>query len=266
MKIYIRIILTMILGIFISCNSTSKDNTNEISTANNNESLSDSHTSQNSLDWSGIYSGIEPCADCEGIKYIVTLKENGDYELITKYLTDTPLTNTKTGKFAWADGNTIRLDAFAEGEGSNFFKVEENQIRHLDIEGNKIEGALADYYILEKNGNFDVEDKKWQLTALFVKPIDSNPEDFYLIFDSKERKIHAKANCNSLNLSYTIENRTKLSVDNGISTKMACPDDTEDRLLKALRETDYFEVNSDELYLFQDKQFAPLAKFVLVKE
>ena len=33
----------------------------------------DLHNSQNSLDWSGTYKGITPCADCEGIETILTL-------------------------------------------------------------------------------------------------------------------------------------------------------------------------------------------------
>lgn len=110
-----------------------------------------------------------------------------------------------------------------------------------------------------------LEDTEWQLIALFVEPIDSNPENYYLIFDPKEQRIRAKANCNVLNMSYTLSDEKRLSIKDGISTKMACPDDTEVRFLKALRETDYFEINANELYLFQDKQIAPLAKFKQIK-
>lgn len=111
------------------------------------------------------------------------------------------------------------------------------------------------------NEALKLEKTKWQLVALFVQPIDSNPEHYYLVFDSNNQKIHAKANCNVLNLSYTLSDGNKLNIKDGISTKMACPDDTETRFLKALRETDYFEINNDELYLFKEKQIAPLAKF-----
>src|SRR5690606_39138443 len=111
------------------------------------------------------------------------------------------------------------------------------------------------------NKTLKLENTKWQLVALFVSPIETNPEDYYLILDSKERKAYAKANCNLLNLSYVIENQNRLLFQDGNATETACPDDTENRLLRALQETDYFEINADELYFFKDKQIAPLAKF-----
>ena len=44
------------------------------------------HNSRNSLDWDGIYSGILPCADCEGIKTDIQLHKDGTYRMARKYL------------------------------------------------------------------------------------------------------------------------------------------------------------------------------------
>lgn len=246
----------------ISCNPNSQSTSSEDSIS---DGFMEEHTAQNSLDWFGTYSGIEPCADCEGIKHTLTLHENLDYEFTIEYLTVPPLTETKNGKFTWKDGNTIELDAFSEGEGSNFFKIEENQIRHLNLEAKTIEGNLANFYVLKKKANLSVDDKKWQLMEILGKEIDSNPENYFIHFDSKENRIHAKANCNVLNLPYSIENETRLNIGDGISTRMACPDDTEERLLEVLRSVNSFETTSNQLYLFKDHQIAPLAKFILIE-
>lgn len=135
---------------FTAC-SQKNDNVQNENSEMNVEQMTDEHTSQNSLDWSGTYSGVEPCADCEGIKTTLVLGNDGNYSLTTEYLgKEDVLKNKKEGKFNWKDGNTVELSGFEVGEGSALFKVEENQLRHLDMEGNKVEGELADYYILKK--------------------------------------------------------------------------------------------------------------------
>ncbi len=42
----------------------------------------DMHTSQNSLDWAGVYEGVLPCADCPGIQTRLTLSRDETYELV----------------------------------------------------------------------------------------------------------------------------------------------------------------------------------------
>jgi uncharacterized lipoprotein NlpE involved in copper resistance len=84
----------------------------------------DMHTSQNSLDWAGAYEGIQPCADCPGIKTRLTLNRDGSYELSTQYLDRQVAPQVVRGQFTWnAAGNAIVLDTkggeqrFAVGEG-----------------------------------------------------------------------------------------------------------------------------------------------------
>lgn len=109
----------------------------------------DTHNSQNSLDWAGTYEGTLPCADCEGIKTELTLANDGNYVLKTQYLGkgDGEVYEIK-GTFAWNDaGNTITLCA---NDIPNQYFVGENVLYHLDIDGNRIEGDLADNYKLMK--------------------------------------------------------------------------------------------------------------------
>lgn len=224
--------------------------------------LNDGHNAQNSLDWAGTYSGVEPCASCEGIRAVLKIGEDGKYQLTSEYLgVEDAVTDSKTGTFKWKDGNTIELSGFAASEGSALFKVEENRLRHLDMKGNIIKGALADNYILTKTGNLEVEDRKWQLIELNGKKIDGNPEGFYIIFNSESGMISAKAGCNTINIPYTIENQYRLVTGNGISTSMACADmETEKQLKEVIQMADNISFGNGRLSLNKGRM-APLAVF-----
>ena len=110
----------------------------------------DMHTSKNSLDWSGMYKGVLPCADCDGIETIIILNTDYTYLMQTKYLTKGEITPIeKTGTFSWnTAGNTIY---FSDMENApNQYFVAEYKLIQLDMTGKRIEGNLASKYILEK--------------------------------------------------------------------------------------------------------------------
>lgn len=107
--------------------------------------------SQNSLDWAGTYFAVLPCAHCEGIETWVTLNPDGTFELKTNYLgLNDALEEIYTGKFKWDEsGSMVQLEGLI-GNAPGKYKVGENQIWHLDKDGNRIEGELAERYILKK--------------------------------------------------------------------------------------------------------------------
>ncbi len=108
------------------------------------------HTALNSLDWKGLYKGVLPCADCEGIETAVMLNGDNTYLIQTKYLgKGETKPNEKTGSFAWnTDGNTVVFSGIENAPNQYF--VAENKLIQLDMNGNKIEGKLAEKYILTK--------------------------------------------------------------------------------------------------------------------
>lgn len=110
----------------------------------------DGHNAKNALDYLGTYEGVVPCADCEGIKTRVQLLENDAFVMTTNYLGKANAEDYKeTGTFKWDDaGQVISLDNGVDVL-CKFF-VGENTLTQLDTEGEKIEGALADKYILKK--------------------------------------------------------------------------------------------------------------------
>ncbi|MGB6093363.1 MAG: META domain-containing protein [Moheibacter sp.] len=93
------------------------------------------------------------------------------------------------------------------------------------------------------------------------KPINGNPENYYLIFNSEKGNLNAKANCNTMTMQYVIENRYKLTIGDGISTLMACPDSNdESNLVKALKQADNISIG-DGILTLNKGRMTPLAKF-----
>ena len=109
-----------------------------------------SHNSQNSLDWSGTYKGITPCADCEGIETEINLNTDLTFIIKTKYLGKGDETVfQETGNFVWdKTGGIIKLEGL-KGRPSQY-KVGENRLIQLDMGGNVISGTLAEKYVLTK--------------------------------------------------------------------------------------------------------------------
>ncbi|HUH75325.1 MAG TPA: copper resistance protein NlpE N-terminal domain-containing protein [Chitinophagales bacterium] len=240
-----------------SCNS-SNDTTESTE-------FDDHHTAQNSLDWQGTYSGNLPCADCDAIETDLTLTDDMNYILISKYLGQAEiLTDTLEGKFTW-EGNHVKLDGIKDKERSSLYKVEENQVRQLDMKGEQITGDLASHYVMKKNGNLNVEDKKWQLVELNGKEIKSAPQTHYIIFHSKEGRLEAKADCNVILNNYKIKNELQVAIEPGITTLMACPDDLENDFIEVMKTVDNISTDGKTLSL-NKARMAPLAKFILVDE
>ena len=146
------IVFTIAATVFLGCKNgedkkTYSEETTEIS---EDTVVVDSHNSENSLDWAGIYEGTTPCADCEGIKTVLELRDDKTYALSQTYLGNPEAENefTKTGDFVWDEtGSKVLL----KSENDTLqYKVGENQLWMLDKSGNVITGDLADLYILKK--------------------------------------------------------------------------------------------------------------------
>ena len=93
----------------------------------------DMHTSQNSLDWAGVYEGVLPCTDCPGIKTRLTLEGDGSFELSTLCLDRQVAPRVVRGRFTWdAGGDAIALDSNGDGQR---FAVGEGRLSQLNRDG-----------------------------------------------------------------------------------------------------------------------------------
>ena len=107
------------------------------------------HTSQNSIEWDGMYKGVLPCADCNGIETELILYKDQTYTITRKYLGKGGVANADSKiPFSWVNGNTIRLDGVIDGP--SMYLVGEGSVTQLDINGKMIKGALKDKYVLHK--------------------------------------------------------------------------------------------------------------------
>ncbi|MGF1686548.1 copper resistance protein NlpE [Photobacterium japonica] len=130
-------------------NADDQGNTVQANTEQDQVVADPDHTSRNALDWNGTYTGILPCASCEGIKTEVVLHKNGTYTLTELYLGEAGDAFEYEGTFNWnTAGNTIALPAVGSA-GAKFF-VGESQLFRLDQDGNRVTGELAEHYILKK--------------------------------------------------------------------------------------------------------------------
>lgn len=147
--------LSICLLAFLSCNkpteSDSIESPDSIKLQTEENTLPVGDNSETSLDWAGTYFNTLPCEHCEGIETWVTLKTNGTFEFKTNYLgLNDAREEIFTGNFSWDEtGSNITFEGLI-GDYPGKFKVGENQIWYLDQDGNQIESALADRYILKK--------------------------------------------------------------------------------------------------------------------
>ena len=144
--VFILSIVCLLFGLN-SCKSKSKKQTDE----HVDIQAATGDNSRTSVDWDGTYFGLLPCADCPGIETSITLKKDHTYQLSWKYRDRGDDLFQASGTFRWnADGNIITLGNSDNDQFCGRYKVGENHLLHLDMDGNVITGELAQNYRLNK--------------------------------------------------------------------------------------------------------------------
>ena len=108
-------------------------------------------TTENALDWNGEYEGILPCADCEGIKTELELKNDKTYELSQEYLgKGQGNKNEVKGTFKF-DANTPSIIVLDQAGDNRKFFIGEGFAEARTVEtGEAITGPMAQHYKLTK--------------------------------------------------------------------------------------------------------------------
>ena len=243
------LILFMAFFGFISCKSTKKTQTSEFKTTADN--------SMTSIDWAGIYQGVLPCADCEGIKTQIVLQNDLSYVLETSYIGKNEKVFKTQGTFKWDEnGSKITLD----NENKQIYQVGENRIFHLDKDGNRITGDLADKYIMEKE-NIELTGKYWKLIGLNGKPVEPGEREAFLKIETEENRVHGNSSCNRFNGKYELLEGNRIKFSPFAMTKMACiGNNIEGEFMQIFEKTTSYSLTSNEL-IFQDENEKTLAKF-----
>lgn len=219
--------------------------------------------SMTSLDWDGTYYGILPCADCAGIETVVALNKNLTYTVKRKYMGKGDSINISSGSFTWAkDGGSVSLG----NESPSKYKVGENKIIQLDMNGNQITGNLSDKYILTKQTT-GITEKYWKLVELNGKQVaktESMKREPFMILKAQGNRVNGNGGCNSFGGTYTLLENGKIKFSQMAGTLMACPDmAVETEFMKVLETADNYTINGDRLSL-NKARMAPLARFEAV--
>jgi len=144
--IFVLSIICLLTGLS-ACKSKNKGQVNP----NANLQVATVDNSKNSLDWAGAYSGIIPCADCPGIEVQIILNSDNTFKMTQKYQGKKNSVYSFSGTFRWnSGGNIVILNGLEKDRFPNQYLVGENTLRQLDMEGNVINGNLAQNYILNK--------------------------------------------------------------------------------------------------------------------
>ena len=227
--------------------------------------VNESHNGLNSLDWDGIYRGMLPCADCEGIQTTVYLNRNLTYTLETRYLGKSDSVFRETGKIIWnASGSQISLASSGNSQATRY-AVGENTLTQLDRSGNMITGNFAYMYTLSKS-NYVIYEKYWKLVELNGKAVPSGNapgREIHLIFKENNR-VTGSAGCNTLTGGFSVAGMNRIQISKVATTMMACLNmDLERQFLNVLEQADSYYIVNDELILNRGRM-APLARFKAV--
>jgi len=295
MKIKVITLMTLFF-LVLSCAKKDKNETTDTMVVDSTEVVvNDDHNAKNSLDYMGMYQGILPCADCEGIETSLLLEDDKNYLLKTNYLgKKNSATKEVRGVYSWnKEGNTIIL-AGVENAPNRYF-VGENYLKQLDMDGNEIEGDLAERYVLQKKSNVKVlppppppapiviKDvsyhpksientslikNKWRLVELNGKPVVSTNEtnkDLFIQLNN-EGRYTAFIGCNNMIGGFVLEDEKSLiKFINGATTMIECPDITiEKEFSKMLVKINNYSINGNNLSL-NGSEMAPLARFEAMK-
>ncbi|QAR30710.1 copper resistance protein NlpE [Ornithobacterium rhinotracheale] len=102
--------------------------------------------------YEGVYEGVVPCADCEGIKISLKLNEDNTFVQETEYL-GKEINNkfTDKGTYTWNnDGTIVTLKPENAPDQLSHFKVEEGKLIQLNADLQENTGDAADSYVLSK--------------------------------------------------------------------------------------------------------------------
>jgi len=199
----------------------------------------------------GVYRGVLPCGDCEGLQETLFLNRGMSFKMQTKYLGKSDSVYSYSGKYSVKQNNLIVLDAKSR-QRSEYFVFEKNFLTQSDSTGKKMDAGSAGQFILSKN-QYALMEKNWRLIELNGKVVtkdSSVSKEPHVIFKNKDYRINGNGGCNNFFGSYKLEGSEKIVISKMGSTRMACANlKTEEEFLSALQSANTYEVSSSMLAL-----------------
>jgi uncharacterized lipoprotein NlpE involved in copper resistance len=216
----------------------------------------------------GTYTGTLPCADCEGIQTTLKFTEDGTFTRDAQYLGKQEEPFLESGNFELQRETATVTLSLSDG-GTQQYLLEDEALLHLDKQGNRIEGDLAELYKLTKKmSDKQLEDQEWILTHLMGQQVVLAPgnTDASIFFDSKEGRAGGSTSCNRYNCAYELLPSNRIKIAPGMVSLMACENmETEKQYNRMLPKVDSYTV-SENVLSFKDAENTTIAQYRLAEE
>lgn len=192
--LYIWILLPVL---FAACSPSGKPS----------EEAADGHTSENSLDWAGVYAGDS---------VVLSLAADRTYHLEERKTADS--VSRSEGTFTWdSDGKEISLS----GNGATY-RVQENKIVPVDKDHQPAEPAALSKQEEKLAGTY------WRLSEINGKDVSNFKSDIgreaHLVFNDSDKQVNGSGGCNLVFGPYeTGDAPGKIKFSKLRSTLMMCP-------------------------------------------
>jgi hypothetical protein len=108
----------------------------------------DIHTTKLVVGWDGVYTGIIPSASGMGIDVLIMLNRDDTYMLRYTYVDKPEKTYNSSGSFKW--DRTEEMIILSVKDLPPYYKVGQNKLTQLDLNGKYITDDLAEGYVLTK--------------------------------------------------------------------------------------------------------------------
>lgn len=219
----------------------------------------DMHVANNSLDWQGVYTGILPCTDCNGIQTVLILFKDMTYSMKKIHIGKSDPNYPSNGKFSWCkNGTTIEIK---DSLNISYFLVAENALVKTSSCMNIFSENTNDSFVLKKD-LLGLIEKTWVLFELNGKTNFASSIETQLRFYAYYNSFYSNGSCNKIIGNYFMNENT-LQFNNISSTRMMCMGGgvDESEFIEALKKIDSYFIKNDTLQLFRARM-APLAKFV----
>jgi copper homeostasis protein (lipoprotein) len=212
------------------------------------------YTEESALDWTGIYAGTLPCANCPGIRARLVLNENQTYLYEWSYLDAPEEHHHIIGNVIWdPEVNTITLDGIDSSLLPAIYSVGPDTITQYVAEELP---DMSTTWFLERQQQVGLLETRWVLTELHGESIPGNHTfntQPYIRMSVDNNRISGNGSCNNFFGTYIVREDSQIIISGIGSTKMMCPDmDIETRFFEALENANSYYIHDDMLVLVQD--------------
>jgi heat shock protein HslJ len=203
------------------------------------------------------FSGVQPCADCPGIRTTLQLAAAGTYKFTLHYLERQVPDVTYTGPWSYDKAKSQLVLSSKMGAPQLLDVVDAKTLRALDRSGKQPSPrAPNDLKLLALDSN------EWTLVELHGVKVDksSTAHPVTLTFVATTHRASGSTGCNNFNGTYT-QSGDKLTFSPLATTRMACMtgSNVESSYLKALAQAQTYSFDKGLLNLYALGQ--PVARF-----